>query len=176
MKNVTQSTNICKNRLQKRDFLIKILSMKKYFFLFVSILIITKIKAQTDTIMYILPDKVEVCASNYLENCLTRNSTYYFYFHLSIKNDNYTIAIIPYLKGNNIVEWVNKTNRKLVVGKILYPIIFDYDVLFSTTCNSNIGISGKREGFIKRVYINNEGSYDIIFNKKGEIIKYGYKN
>lgn len=125
-------------------------------------------------IPYILPGKVQ----NLLDEKV-KNMEEPLYFLFDKKDINtFFISINKYdLKTFKGANWIKNTNRYVYLKGKYYPLIFEYDQLFSTPKTA--------EEFLKDVdpdgsythstiYILNEYSYRVEFNIRGEILYEGY--
>lgn len=122
-----------------------------------------------DSIIYILPDKVEMKLYEQIEsyNSVT-NSKLEFYLE-SIERETFRIVFSRFQdKSNNY--WVDNTNRFVLIKDRKYPLILDYDLKFSTMKPSEVGEYGQREGLILKSLFIYDG-YNITFDLKGNILK-----
>lgn len=150
----------------------QLISMLDKFLFFVLLLGITSntCSQNKEKILYMLPDDVEVQASNYIKR-VSKQQEYLFYFVLNKKPDTtYRLDIVHYKaeSSESIIYWVKSTNRHIVVNQERYPLLLDYDYVFSTKQPSSIGNYGEREGQILKTMPIHEGFY-IDFNKDGII-------
>ena len=148
----------------------QLISMLDKFIFFVLLLGITShaCSQNNEKILYMLPDDVEVQASNYIKR-VSKQQEYLFYFVLNKKPDTtYRLDIVHYKaeSSKGLIYWVKSTNRHVVVNQERYPLLLDYDYLFSTKQPSNIGNYGEREGQILITMPIHVGFY-IDFNKDG---------
>ena len=119
-----------------------------------------------DSILYIMPDKIELKLYEYINNL--DFSKYSFGFFLNKLNDDKYRICITVSSNLDTNYWYNNTNRFILIEKKQYPLWLDYDVTFSTKNNSNLGKIGNREGQILKTHPIFDG-YTIDFNLKGEI-------
>lgn len=66
--------------------------------------------------------------------------------------------------------WANFSNRYVVVNNKKIPLVFDYDLIWSTKKTENIGSFGKRDGEILRTKIIYDG-YNITFDRYGKYLE-----
>lgn len=148
--------------------------INKLFVFCLFLFTITLIKAQEkDSILYIIPDSVEVRI--YEETKKIDLSKFNLYFFLSkIDKNIYRINYSSFPNDSKSKNpWIDNTNRFLIVNNRKFPLIFDYDSSFSTQTNTMLGSFGEREGNIQRAYIIFEG-YSITFKRDGTIISEDY--
>lgn len=121
-------------------------------------------------ILYVLPDKVEKALDKHI-SAMLKNKGQKVYLTLNNSDDGYSITVSNYLDNENKVpiEWIKCTTRYALVNESKYPILLDTDYMFGVPDPKAIGMFGKREGWVRRVLVINEG-FVIKFNKKGEII------
>ncbi len=120
-----------------------------------------------DTILYILPDPVEVKLDIELNRLIDRSPDN-VEFILEKKDVNkYRIRLYgpPY--------YSKKSNRYVIINTQKYPLIFDYDSKFGTTEPNSIGSIGKRDGQIMRGIFMSE-DYSITFDGSGKILHESY--
>lgn len=125
---------------------------------------------EVEKILYVVPDDVEVQVNKYIER-VKKQKEYLIYFVLSKKSDAaFRLDVVSYKEINkeNVIYWVKSTNRYVVINQDKYPLLLDYDYVFSTKQPSNIGNFGEREGYILKTMPINEG-YHIDFNRDGII-------
>jgi hypothetical protein len=130
--------------------------------------------SQSDKIVYILSDSVEVSVKNQITKVRKKNVGASFSCMLFENKDN-TYGISLFVndgksKDDFIKSLLEKTNRVLLVDKEEIPLITDYDVKFSSPNLKRIGELGKREGNISRSQLLFHG-YTVFFNSRGEIIR-----
>lgn len=121
---------------------------------------------EMDSILYILPDKIEVKLDSLIAERKKYNEI--SSFRLNRLNEN-EFQIIPRSKrkdGNSDFS----TNRFVLIKNTKYPVTFDYDEIFSTVDPCNTGEFGNREGYIRKVLTIFEG-YSLIFDRAGNVIK-----
>jgi len=138
--------------------------------IFLILITSAKLKCQNnkDSIIYILPDNIELMIFEYTEKIDTLK--YNFEFFLSRIGDEEFKINISLFKRYNDNFWYNNTNRYILINNKRYPLILDYDSLFSTSKPVNLGKMGKREGYILRSTFIYDG-FSISFNKEGKVIK-----
>lgn len=118
-----------------------------------------------DSIIYIFPDKVEVKFYEYIKKEKIDN----YGFYMTNDSDQKFRVYIYKCDGINNNYWQINTNRYLIIKDKKYPLFFDYDTFFSTREPFEIGVYGKREGYILRSHPIFEG-YSITFDKTGELL------
>jgi len=118
-----------------------------------------------DSIIYILPDKVEVKLSEHVEK---ENLSHFGFYLTSMDNEKYRIYISELNEGNKNY-WQLNTNRYVILKNEKYPLYFDYDTFFSTRKPTEIGEYGKREGYILKSHPIFEG-YNLTFDKTGKCL------
>ncbi len=142
---------------------------RNIYILFILLSVVLSLKSQTknkDSILYIMPDKVELQLYEYINSL--DSSKYSFEFFLSkLDKDKYRICVGIW-SNLNTNYWHNNTNRFILIDEKKYPLWYDYDVTFSTKNKSNLGKMGSREGQILKIHPIFDG-YTIDFNLKGEI-------
>lgn len=120
-------------------------------------------QSEASTIVYILPDTV----NKLLAKEIVRENTYY----LEIWNEeNYFRVFLHKSPLYNKKDLIHRSNRKVHLNGLFYPIIFDYDNIFSIPESEgevlNAFSTDKYPSFSKRRLIH-EGSFYVIFTKKG---------
>lgn len=127
--------------------------------------------AQSQRILYFLPDSVEVRIDNYMESKKNFKCNS-IYFLLKKDSSIYNITIIPLVpdSDSNILHWVSVTNRYILINQTYYPLLFDYDFSFSTPDSVHVGEFGHREGNIKKLHLIAH-RYTIFFKMNGSILK-----
>jgi len=143
----------------KRNFILFILFISLY-----SANIFSQVK---DSIIYILPDRVEQKLYEQVKN-IDPDGNFNFEFYLESKDKGKFRITFTYKDQLNNY-WTNNTNRFVLINKKKYPLIFDYDSLFSTSKPKELGEYGHREGSILRSLFIYEG-YNLTFDKTGEYI------
>lgn len=124
---------------------------------------------ESEKILYIFPDSVELRLNEYIKR--QNKKEHITYLTLSKKDEGrYYLYVTFYAKqhAHNIIFWVKSTNRYAVVGQEKYPLLFDYDYDFSTKDILNIGEYGKRDGQILKTRSIHDG-FHIEFDKNGII-------
>jgi len=142
----------------------------------VSILLLLSVGAyaQSEKIVYILYDSVEVALKKQIDKIRQNNPRASFSCLLWRESDS--LSSISLLKneessGNSIVKkLIISSNRYLLIDKEKLPLIFDYDFKFSSSDLEHIGSFGKREGNIRRSEFLFHG-YTLSFNSRGEVIR-----
>lgn len=141
--------------------------MKRLLILIVAIVLSYNITFSQNYILYVFSDDIE----NQLErqlNSFENPDSCNFYCVLERSDTAFGLTISCYKKNTKpiIPEYIEKSNRKVLVNQRLIPLIFDYDSYFATTTPlSEIGEFKKREATYVRSYLINEGP-KIIFDKK----------
>jgi len=124
---------------------------------------------EEDSIIYIFPDKVEQRLFEQIKKVDSINNIY-FEFYLQTIDENRFRLTYSYSKKKSNNYWVKNTNRFILINKKKYPLILDYDTIFSTYKPNKIGEYGHRDGTIMKHLIIYEG-YNITFNKNGECLQ-----
>ena len=123
-----------------------------------------------DSIIYVFNDKIEKKLYEHLEQEeLIGNCIFYL---TKIDFDKYKVYLSK-SNEDNIDYWELNTNRYLIVKDKKYPLLFDYDMTFSTRKPLEILAYGEREGNVLRTSPIFEG-YNLTFNLMGEIITEDY--
>ncbi|PYF75077.1 hypothetical protein B0O44_103524 [Pedobacter nutrimenti] len=130
--------------------------------------------AQSEKIVYILSDSVEIELKKQIDKSRQNNPDISFSCMLWTKSDGlYCVSLFKNEEnsGNDFVKvLVRNTNRYLLIEKDKLPLIFDYDFKFSSSDLKHIGDFGEREGNIKRSEFLFHG-YTIFFDSQGKVIK-----
>lgn len=146
--------------------------MKKVMICIIVMFLSTIVNAQDNNgvIRYILFDKVEVKVDSIIRNLEKSKFRLHYYCLLTRDFDKYNLAICNYQDKDikSVPQIVFLTNRYLVINKRLIPIIFDYDLSFTTPRKDN-SLFGKRDGNIIRVSFTTEAP-NIYFDSNGNII------
>jgi hypothetical protein len=149
----------------------KIDVMKKILFYFLLSLFtqVSLLAQDKDSIIYILPDRVELKLNEYIEKYDNKGKNVHFCFYLENKgNDTFKICIYEIYNSNpGFLE--KRTTRFILINLEKYPVIFDYDTYFSTNKTNDMGEIGNREGKVLRSYPIFDG-YSITFDKVGKFI------
>ena len=120
--------------------------------------------AQKSSILYYLPDSVEIQVNQYISKQQNKPN---FYFKLkSDTKDTFNLVVCQF-KGKEkkyLESWIFLTNRKVVVSKGRYPLLLDYDYKFSTLDTLRVGSYGDRANKIVR-HIAISHCYSIKFTK-----------
>jgi len=133
--------------------------MRKICLILSSIIIFNCTFAQ-DKILYFVPDAVELK----LEGLLEKKKGEKLSVFLMKDKDDYALYLSFVKKDEEYNDyWVDRTNRYIVIGEKEYPLIFDYDLTFSTPNPKSAGSLGNREGNILKIAIIYEGYY-VKFN------------
>lgn len=103
------------------------------------------VSAQKSSILYYLPDSVEIKVNNYIKE-QKLNSRHIYLFLENANKDTFRINLCQYQKKNKKRDefWISLTNRKVVIDKNRYPILLDYDYKFSTIDTLRAGVYGDR--------------------------------
>lgn len=128
---------------------------KRFLYFIIFILSSVSVYATSDKIVYILPDSLESKVIDQINTYNEKNSLVIYLFHLE---KNICLLISPYKNKSNYISplyyYASKSNRFLLVGDNIYPIVFDYDFRYGTTTPlDQTGKYGEREGCIKRTAI-----------------------
>ncbi len=127
---------------------------------------------QGSEITYILPDSVEVRIYNHMLKRQNANKDSKHYFFLKRDTEEaYSLTIIPFKKSDQTkdINWVNSSNRYILIEKQLYPLLLDYDFIFSTP-DLNVGDFRSRDGNIRKLHLLAHG-YTIFFKTNGTVLK-----
>jgi hypothetical protein len=120
---------------------------------------------ERDSIIYIFPDKIEMKLYERMKDIST-SDTCSFHFYLTTVEKNMFRIFVCHLCRNNY--WVNNTNRFVLINNKKYPLVLEYDSIFSTHRHREVGEFGKRDdGFIFRTLLIYKG-YNITFDKTGK--------
>jgi len=153
--------------------------MKNRIILLVLIIILTSTKAHTqvlDSILYVLPDSVEIALNNYLSSLKEHRLDTKVYFIMGrIEVDSLPSALSKYdyfittCIGNVKKQdfFTSNANRFIIVNNYKIPVFFDYDIEFYLDENrrKSLGKFGSRfGGGIMRRFMNTEMCCRIIFN------------
>ncbi len=123
---------------------------------------------EKDSIIYIFPDKIEQKLYEQMKELIYTDG-YDFEFYLQTLDINKFRLTYSYYKKQSFSYWGNNTNRFILIKNKMYPLILDYDSLFSTSKPEKVGEYGDREGFILRSSFIYEG-YNITFDKTGKCL------
>lgn len=137
--------------------------MKRITSILLFIIVCISLKAQvSDSILYIFPDIVEKKLDYYISSSKAGDSN--LFFVLENAGDNkYRIFVSSYTKSD---YWENVSKRYGVVNETRYPLLFDYDYIFSTPRPSHIGTFGERDKQILKYRVILDG-YSITFDYNG---------
>jgi hypothetical protein len=127
--------------------------MKRYILLFFSVAFVTtaSISQTQDSIIYILPDSVEIIINEHILSW--RDKSKEFYCVMSKKEELYEVSVCPYSKESFLIS---NTNRFVIVNNRKIPVFFDYDIAFWVEPNDlkSLGVFGSRfDGFTKGRYM-----------------------
>lgn len=146
----------------------------KNIFLVLCFLISLSAGAQSEKIVYILSDSVEIELKNQIDKYRLNNPNISFYCMLWSKSENLRCVSLFKNEDNSgdsfVKSLIKNTNRCLLIEKDNLPLIFDYDFKFSSPDLKHIGHFGEREGAIKRSAVLFHG-YTIFFDLQGNVIK-----
>lgn len=123
---------------------------------------------EKDSIVYIFPDKIEQKLYEQIKELISVE-IYNFEFYLQTVDIDKFRLTYSYSKKQSNNYWGNNTNRFILINKKKYPLIFDYDSLFSTNKPKEVGEYGHRDGFILRSLFIFEG-YNITFDRTGKCL------
>lgn len=123
---------------------------------------------EKDSIIYIFPDKVEQKLYEQIKKVISLESFNFKFYLQTISKDEFRIAY-SYEKEPSKNYWINNTNRFILIKNEKYPLILDYDSLFSTNNPKDIGEYGHREGYVLKSLFLFDG-YNITFDKEGECL------
>ena len=132
------------------------------------------VNAQDNKIIYILPDSVELLLfSKKAKDSVGLKTMFYLE---KVKDDTMKITLIEFDLNRNANSFSSQlvmlTNRVVQISDKLYPLILDYDFIFSTPNSKDIGRIGKREGYILKSVLLTHG-YSIVFTLKGDLLHEG---
>lgn len=131
-------------------------------------LAIPSMAQKNNQIKYVLPDTVET----FLDSCIKKQEGGKTWIYFLLKKDTlYSITIGKYStkEKKNILQWVKQTNRYILINKVSYPLIFDYDLRFGAI-DDNIGEFGSRDDNVKRVNLILHGT-TIYFKSDGSVVQ-----
>jgi hypothetical protein len=130
--------------------------------------------SQSSKIVYIIPDSVEVAIEKQIVHLKVGSKNTLVYFLLEKDNEGtYSLSLFCDEKKQRegLAGKISKlTNRVILINKNKYPLMLDYDFIFGTPKEKQVGSFGSREGNIVRSTVLFHG-YTIYFNKRGKIIK-----
>lgn len=105
----------------------------------------------------------------------TKDSIYFLLDE--VDSDIYEISLREYKKPFSAIKWIEYTNRFVYLNGKYYPLIFEYDQLFSvqmTAKEFKDNVSSDGSYTLKKIRIIDEQPYRVKFNSKGEILHEGY--
>ncbi|WP_062062976.1 hypothetical protein [Aquimarina longa] len=123
-----------------------------------------------DIIVYVLPLEVENILKAHVSGLKNKD----LYLELAQENDNFTIFV-----SESDIFWKTRTNRKVVVDKKLYPLIFDTDAFFGSAESKGIILErlkteSKEKPFTRKalnpIYDN---VFKVEFKKNGKVLYKG---
>jgi len=123
-------------------------------------------------IVYVLPLKVE----EKLKDHLSKTESKEIVLDLQRFENNFII----FVHNNPNIFWSKTTNRKVLIGTKLYPLLIDLDFLFASTKKSKQLIELIKANnnspleTVDRIAFLSSGSFNVKFTKKGEILSFGY--
>jgi len=124
--------------------------------------------------LYIVPDSVEVVLERKIVILKERSRNTFFYFLLSKDSTNtYSLSLFPAKNKEEAVignKKLIRTNKALLINNTQYPLLLDYDFIFGTDKENQVGELGYREGNVVRSTVLFHG-FTIYFNREGKIIK-----
>ncbi len=109
------------------------------------------VNAQTTDILYYLPDSVEMKVYDYTSK--QKSNTKFYFILRSTGKDTFSVSVCQYYEKDKkfLERWVFITKRKVVINKDIYPLLFDYDYIFSTNDTSRVGVYGNRANKLARL-------------------------
>lgn len=124
--------------------------MQKLFSIIIFLFLWLFSNGQKSDILYYLPDSVEVRVNDYISK-QKRNSNFYFILE-SVSTDTFKVSVCQYqaYDKNSLEGWIFLTKRKVVICKNSYPLLLDYDYMFSTLDTVRVGNYGDRANKIVR--------------------------
>lgn len=134
-------------------------------YIVICVIYIKSIAQEKDSIIYILPDKIEVKLDSLIAEGKEYDESISFRL-IRMGEDEFMIIPGSYRKEDVFSSF---TNRFVLINKTKYPVTFDYDEIFSTVDPHNTGEFSKREGYIKKGITIFEG-YSLTFDRRGNII------
>lgn len=154
--------------------------MHKVLFVFIVVISGCKVYNSNSRIQYAIPCQVE----ERLAKELPKNPNEKIFFSLNMKNEDYVITVVKYLKKDRYkidkFRRLENTNRFLLVKNDFYPLLFEFDYVFGAKLNKEIVKADicekwENENFgIQRSYPLYDYSLVIIFTKNGDILKETY--
>lgn len=122
-----------------------------------------------DSIVYIVPDSVEIMLNKEIQSRKSYRKDIDCGLYLSKgSNGMFTLHLIEY---NDFNFHLKNSNRYLLVDSTKYPLLFDYDIEFASYGKREIREMGSRfDGVIPKNYYIIEG-YSISFDLFGKNIK-----
>jgi len=142
--------------------------MKKLIIILFLFLCFCGFSQKKDSILYILPDKVEALLYKKIKD--TCNIS--FCLEITKRLSRYDSEFIIIMIKGKPNYWAENSNRFILISDKTYPVYFDYDTYLSTQDTSGIGEFGNREGTYKSTRYLHHGFY-IVFSKNGKIIEIG---
>lgn len=124
--------------------------MKKLFLAIFLCSFFINSNAQKANILYYMPDSVEVLINEHISSQKS-NSNFYFILE-SIGKDTFRINVCQYFnkEKKRVEDWIFSTKRKVVINRNSYPLLLDYDYMFSTLNPLRVGYYGDRANKIVR--------------------------
>lgn len=106
--------------------------------------------AQKSNILYYLPDSVEVRVKDFISK--QKHSSNFYFMLESINKDTFRVSVCQYQakEKKNLERWIFLTKRRVIVCKDDYPLLLDYDYIFSTLDTLKVGYCGDRANKIVR--------------------------
>jgi hypothetical protein len=150
----------------------------KYYLIFVTLMVVScsstkEIAKERNTIPYLLPENV----CELLESKLIKSAINVFFTLDHVAADTFRISLIKPSNNRNI--FASLTNRKLLLAKKMYPLIFDYDDLFAASETGDKilkkAIKGSDYSYKKRFSLYHHYYY-VTFIRNGAIIEEMYDN
>ncbi len=123
-----------------------------------------------DTIVYIFPPKVE----NALKEYLSDKDSNSICMELRKDEDSFSLYI-----NDSDIFWKSRTNRKAVIDKKFYPLIFGFDSTFGSAEDAEIVLNrlkheSKNNPFTRKELINiYDNVFMVKFKENGEILHKG---
>ena len=136
--------------------------MKNYIILILWLVFNVNILYAKGPITYVVSDSIEVCIGEYLMDNPTHNR---IGFYIYSRNDRILISIISIPRNSKsiIKEYLDRSNRVILIGEKEFPLLFDYDFDFGTkTPIKNIGNYGNRNGtYLRSQFLSNSKTFEI---------------
>lgn len=130
-----------------------------------------EIAKESKTIPYILQDNV----SGLLEKEMVKYNTKFFFILNHMSGDTFRIELIKNASNRNF--FASLTNRKILLGKKMYPVVLDFDDYFAAAETGDTILKRARKDKYLEYSIRfslYHNYYFVTFVRRGDIIKEGY--